>query len=107
MQRSLAAVAVGVASAGSVAQTARRCTVRAGLSVRLATHLLCQTHLAVDDEPQVSTALNSWTTTRHFVATSFYSEEGGTLNTDTVYAGSFIDLCKRPVVISPVDSDDR
>ena len=55
----------------------------------------------------VQLPLNSWTTTRHFVATSFYSEEGGTLNTDTVYAGSFIDLCKRPVVISPFDSDDR
>ena len=56
MQGPLATVAVGVASAGSVAQTACPCTVRAGLSVRLATHLLCQTHLAVDDEPQVSAA---------------------------------------------------
>ena len=56
IQRFLAAVAIGVASAGSVAQTARPCTVRAGLSVRLAAHLLCQTHLAVDDEPQVSAA---------------------------------------------------
>ena len=45
-----------MASAGSVAQTVRPCTVRAGLSVRLAAHLLCQTHLAVDDEPQVSAA---------------------------------------------------
>ena len=48
--------AVGVASANSVAQTARPCTVRAGLSVRLAAHLLCQIHLAVDDQPQVSAA---------------------------------------------------
>ena len=56
MQGSLAAVAVGVASAGSVAQTARPCTVCAGLSVRLTAHLLCQIHLAADDEPQVSAA---------------------------------------------------
>ena len=56
MQGSLATVAIGVASAGSVAQTARRCTVRAGLSVRLAAHLLCQIHLAVDDELQVRAA---------------------------------------------------
>ena len=100
MQGSLATVAVGVASAGSVAQTACPCTVRAGLSVRLATHLLCQTHLAVDDEPQVSAAPAQ-------LLDHHAAFRGTAFNTDTVYAGSFIDLFKRPVVISPVDSDDR
>ena len=92
MQRFLATVAVGVASAGSVAQTVRPCTVRAGLSVRLAAHLLCQIHLAADDELQVRAA-PAQLLDHHaaFRATSLYSEEGGTLNTDTVYAGSFID----------------
>lgn len=50
--------------------------------------------------------VNSWITTRHFVATSFY-QDGGSFNTDTVYAGAFIDLQREPVVISPVDPQGR
>lgn len=46
--------------------------------------------------------INSWITTRHFVATSFY-QDGGSFNTDTVYAGAFLDLRKEPVVLTPVD----
>ena len=52
----------------------------------------------------VQRPLNSWITTRHFVATSFY-QDGGSFNTDTVYAGAFLDLRKGPMVISPVDPE--
>ena len=50
----------------------------------------------------VQRPLNSLITTRHFVATSFY-QDGGSFNTDTVYAGVFIDLRRGPMVFSTVD----
>ncbi len=43
--------------------------------------------------------LNSWITTRDFVATSNY-RDGGSFNTDTVYTGAFVDLRRGPMVLS-------
>lgn len=48
--------------------------------------------------------LNSWFTTKAFVATS-NSRSGGSFNTDTVYAGSFIDMRKGPMVLSAQDPE--
>jgi hypothetical protein len=48
--------------------------------------------------------LNSWITTKDFVATSNY-RDGGSFNTDTVYAGAFIDLRKGPMVLSTKDPE--
>ena len=48
--------------------------------------------------------LNSWITTKDFVATSNY-RDGGSFNTDTVYTGAFIDLRQGPVVLSTADPE--
>jgi hypothetical protein len=48
--------------------------------------------------------LNSWITTKDFVATSNY-RDGGSFNTDTVYAGSFVDLRNGPMVVSTRDPE--
>lgn len=48
--------------------------------------------------------LNSWITTKDFVATSNY-RDGGSFNTDTVYAGAFVDLRKGPMVLSTRDPE--
>ena len=50
--------------------------------------------------------LNSWITTKDFVATSNY-RDGGSFNTDTVYAGAFVDLRKGPMVLSTQDPEGR
>ena len=80
---------------------------RAGLSVRLAAHLLCQIHLAADDEPQVSAAPAQLLDYHAPFRGDVVLLEGRRLQYRYHLAGSFIDLCKQPVVISPVDSDDR
>jgi len=48
--------------------------------------------------------LNSWITTKDFVATSNY-QDGGSFNTDTVYAGAFVDLRAGPMVLSTTDPE--
>lgn len=54
------------------------------------------------DPNSVMRPLNSWISPKDFVATSNY-RDGGSFNTDTVYAGAFIDLRKGPMVLSTKD----
>lgn len=48
--------------------------------------------------------LNSWISPKDFVATSNY-RDGGSFNTDTVYAGGFVDLRNGPMVLSTHDPE--
>lgn len=52
----------------------------------------------------VNRPLNSWITTRDFVATSNY-RDGGSFNTDTVYTAAFVDLRRGPMVLSVPDPE--
>jgi hypothetical protein len=56
------------------------------------------------DPKSVLRPLNSWITPKDFVATSNY-RDGGSFNTDTVYAGAFVDLRKGPIVLSTRDPE--
>ncbi|MEI6600300.1 MAG: DUF1214 domain-containing protein [Comamonadaceae bacterium] len=56
------------------------------------------------DPNSVMRPLNSWISPKDFVATSNY-RDGGSFNTDTVYAGAFIDLRKGPMVLSTKDPE--
>jgi hypothetical protein len=51
------------------------------------------------DPNSVMRPLNSWISPKDFVATSNY-RDGGSFNTDTVYAGAFVDLRQGPIVLS-------
>ena len=51
------------------------------------------------DPNSVMRPLNSWISPKDFVATSNY-RDGGSFNTDTVYAGAFVDLRQDPIVLS-------
>ena len=50
------------------------------------------------DPNSVMRPLNSWISPKDFVATSNY-RDGGSFNTDTVYAGAFVDLRQGPIVL--------
>jgi hypothetical protein len=56
------------------------------------------------DPNSVMRPLNSWISPKDFVATSNY-RDGGSFNTDTVYAGAFVDLRKGPMVLSTRDPE--